>query len=219
MVRYDFLRRRILPACPKMSRRNRPSSVQNPHSTTLRAEVAHAAARLMAEDGINDYGQAKRKALKQLGLPATHPLPPNVEVEEALRAYQSLYQEEEQATWLRQRREMAVVLMRLLAPFNPYLTGSVLDGTAGRHSSIDLLLFADSAKDVEIFLLNEGISFEHGVRRNERAEAVFVVEDDLCVANLIVFPLQEERVVAKTHDGRTRERARLEAVEALLATS
>jgi hypothetical protein len=199
-----------------MARRNRPTSIQNAHSPSLRAEVAHAAARLMAEDGIADYGQAKRKALKQLGLPQTHPLPPNSEVEEALRAYQALYQEEEHGENLRELRETAVVLMRMLGRFNPHLTGSVLDGTAGRHSAIDLQLFADSAKDVEIFLLNEGISFEHGTPRNDRVEAVFVIDSLDFRVNLIVLPPQEERVTIKTHDGRTRERARIDVVEALL---
>lgn len=202
-----------------MARRNRPTSIQNAYSPTLRAEVAHAAARLMAEDGIADYGQAKRKALKQLGLPQTHPLPPNVEVEEALRAYQALYQDEEQSERLHYLRATAVDLMRLLSDFHPYLTGSVLDGTAGRHAAIDLQLFADSAKDVEIFLLNKHIAFEHGVLRGERAEAVFVVDNDDCRANLIVLPPRDERVVLKTHDGRSRERARIDAVQALLANS
>ncbi len=50
---------------------------------------------------------------------------------------------------------------RLLAVFHPYLTGSVLDGTAGRFSMIDILLYPDSDKDVEIFLLNQGIAYEH----------------------------------------------------------
>lgn len=200
-----------------MGRRNRPTRIQNTYSPTLRSEVAHAAARLMAEDGITDYGLAKRKALKQLGLPETHPLPPNVEVEDALREYQAIYQEDELSERLHFLRQAAVDLMHLLVPFSPYLTGSVLDGTAGRGSAIDLHLFADSAKDVEIFLLNEGISFEHETPRNDRAEAMFVLADDDVSANLIVFPLQEERVAQKTRDGRTRERARVDAIEAMLA--
>lgn len=199
-----------------MGRRNRPTRIQNAYSPTLRSEVAHAAARLIAEDGVADYGLAKRKALKQLGLPETHPLPPNAEVEEALREYQTIYQEDELDERLRFLRGAAVDLMRLLEPFRPYLTGSVLDGTAGRGAAIDLQLFADSAKDVEIFLLNNDISFEHGVPRNDRAEAMFVLSDDEVSANLIVFPPQEERVVLKMRDGRPRERARVEAVEALL---
>lgn len=200
-----------------MARRSRPSNIQNAYSPNLRAEVAQAAARLIAEDGIADYGQAKRKALKVLGLPESHPLPPNAEIEAALRDYQAIYQDDEQTERLRFLRETAIELMRRLDRFRPCLVGSVLDGTAGRHTPIDLQLFADSAKEVEIFLLNEGVDFAHGTPRNERAEALLTVEDDDFTANLTIFPPQEERVASKTHDGRTRERARIDAVAALLA--
>ncbi|WP_126443788.1 hypothetical protein [Sulfuricystis multivorans] len=199
-----------------MSRRNRPSSVQNRHSPVLRSELAHAAARLIAEDGM-EYGLAKRKAARQLGLPANFPLPGNAEVEEAVRDYQAIYQEEEQAGRLLWLREAAVFLMRRLERFSPWLTGSVLDGTATRHSRIDILLFPDSAKEVEIFLLDQGIPFHHGMPKSERVEALFVIDDEEMPANLIVLPPREERVHVKGADGRARPRARLETVEALLA--
>ncbi|WP_131110063.1 hypothetical protein [Sulfuricystis thermophila] len=199
-----------------MSRRNRPSSVQNRHSPVLRSELAHAAARLIAEDGM-EYGLAKRKAARQLGLPANFPLPGNAEVEEAVRDYQAIYQEEEQAERLAWLREAAVFLMRRLERFSPWLTGSVLEGTATRHSRIDILLFPDSAKEVEIFLLDQGIPFHHGTPRNERVEALLVIDDEALPANLIVLPPREERVNVKGADGRIRPRAKVAAVEALLA--
>jgi hypothetical protein len=199
-----------------MSRRNRPTSIQNPRSPLLRAEVAQVAARLMAEGSALDYGMAKRKALKQLGLPESHPMPPNDEVATALREYQDLFLGDEHAEHLVFLRQTAVDLMRLLEPFHPYLTGSVLDGTAGPYAAIDLLLFADSAKDVEIFLLNEDMQFSHASPRDERIEAVFVLEDEDVTANLIVLRPQDERVVFKHRDGRSRERARVETVETLL---
>lgn len=199
-----------------MSRRNRPSSVQNRHSPVLRSELAHAAARLIAEDGM-EYGLAKKKAARQLGLPANFPLPGNAEVEEAVRDYQAIYQEEEQAERLAWLREAAVFLMRRLERFSPWLTGSVLEGTATRHSRIDILLFPDSAKEVEIFLLDQGIPFHHGTPRNERVEALLVIDDEALPANLIVLPPREERVNVKGADGRIRPRAKAAAVEALLA--
>lgn len=199
-----------------MARRNRPAA-ENARSPLLRAEVAHAAARLMAEDGITDHHLAKKKALRVLGLPESHPLPPNDEVDAALREYQDVFYGDEHTEHLRFLRETAVDLMRLLAPFRPYLTGSVLDGTAGPYASIDLLLFADSAKDVEIFLLNEDLAFRHGTPRDDRVEAVFVLEDEDATANLVVLGPEFERVAFKHRDGRTRARARVEQVEALLA--
>lgn len=198
-----------------MPRRSRPARILNHHSPALRYELTQAAARLISEDGL-EYGAAKRKAARQLGLPDNFPLPGNAEVEEAVRDYHALYQEDEHAERLAWMRRAAADLMRLLAPFRPYLTGSVLEGTATRHSRIDLLLYPDSAKEVEIFLLDRGMPFHHDSPRSERVEAVFVLDDEELPANLIVLAPREERIQAKGADGRTKARARLEAVEALL---
>lgn len=185
-------------------------------AANARASIAATAARLMAEDGITDFHLAKKKAARQLGLPDHTSFPDNAEVEEELRAYRSLYQDEEHAELLHSLRETALELMELLADYRPYLTGSVLDGTAGPQSNIDILLFADSAKDVEIFLLNQGIDYEHAEPRHDKAEAVLVVGTEEADANLVIFPPQFERATFKTRDGRTRERARAEVVAALL---
>ncbi|MCK7492113.1 MAG: hypothetical protein MZW92_11035 [Comamonadaceae bacterium] len=141
------------------------------HYQTMRRNIASLAARLMAEDGISDYGLAKRKAARQLGAPETEALPNNAEIETELRAYQSLYQGEEQraaaAPAARRRRSSA---MRLLERFSPYLTGPVLDGTAGRYATVDLLLFPESPKPVEIFLLDRMIEYRHGETRRGSGE-------------------------------------------------
>ena len=190
---------------------------ERPHSSAgARASIASAAARLMAEDGVADYRLAKRKAARQLGFPEHTAYPDNAEVEAELRAYRSLYQEEVHPELIRAMRQSALGLLELLADYSPHLAGSVLDGTAGEHSHIDILLFADSAKEVEIFLLNHGIAFEHVEPRNERAEAVLVLETDTTNANLVIFPPQLERVAMKQRDGRLRERIRADALRALL---
>ena len=182
-----------------------------------RASICDTAARLIAEEGVSDYSQAKRKALRQLGLPESTPLPSNAELEAALREWQAVFQDEEQIERIAHLRRKAAELMEILQEFRPYLTGSVLDGTAGRYAEIDLQLFADSAKEIEIFLLNRGIPYRHATPRNDRAEAVLVVETEDAVANLVVYPTLDERISPKGRDGRPRERARLAAVQSLLA--
>jgi len=182
-----------------------------------RASICDTAARLIAEEGVSDYSQAKRKALRQLGLPESTPLPSNAELEAALREWQAVFQDEEQIERIAHLRRKAAELMDILQEFRPYLTGSVLDGTAGRYAEIDLQLFADSAKEIEIFLLNRGIPYRHATPRNDRAEAVLVVETEDAVANLVVYPTLNERISPKGRDGRPRERARLAAVQSLLA--
>jgi len=185
----------------------------------MRIAIASTAARLMAEDGINDFVVAKRKAVQNLGLPDSTQLPENTEVEAELRLYQRLFQDEEQIARVDSLRQRASEIMTLVQRFNPYLTGSVLDGTAGRYAEIDIQLFTDSAKDVEIFLLNQQIDYEHSVPRSDRAEAVLTIHGDVTTANLIVYPRKEERIAFKTRDGRVRPRVRLEALAALLNTT
>ncbi len=128
----------------------------------MREQLAHLSARLIAEGGITDFAFAKRKAAKQLGAADTQHLPSNHEVEEALHSYRALYQHESHPAILFQLREEALAAMRLLEPFHPYLTGSVLSGFAGERSDINLMLFSDDAKAVLLFLLKHNIEFEDG---------------------------------------------------------
>lgn len=133
-----------------------------PRRDLMREQLAHRAARLMAEDGITDYAFAKRKAARQMGAEDTQHLPSNQQVDEALRSYRSLYQSDSHPGILRQLRTQALQAMRLLAPFHPYLTGSVLDGTAGEQSDINLVIYSDDEKAVMMFLLKHGLPFESG---------------------------------------------------------
>ncbi len=126
----------------------------------LRQLVAQQAARMMAEDGISDYGYAKKKAGRQLGVVDANCLPSNAEIEEEIRLFHEIYNSDDQPQALRQLREDALATMQIFERFNPHLTGSVLDGTAGQYSETHIHLFADSAKDVEIFLLNQQIPYE-----------------------------------------------------------
>ncbi|MDR1708490.1 MAG: hypothetical protein LBS70_02085 [Candidatus Accumulibacter sp.] len=180
------------------------------------SQIAGLAAKLMAEDGLADYSAAKRKAAAILGLPAGARLPENAEVEAQLRIHRRLFQGDEQRERLAFLRRKAVETMERLARFRPWLSGAALDGSAGRGAEIDIQLFADSAKEVEIFLLNEGIAYRHEPPRSERAEAVLAVEDEGAAVNLVVYPRNEERAAFKTRDGRPRPRARIDTVKKLL---
>lgn len=192
-----------------------PRHDRSRQQTAALALLASTAARLMAQDGINDPQQAKRKAARQLGLPDHVALPSDQEVAAELRLYQLLYKHE-QGDHLRCLREEALALMRLLQDFHPYLTGSVLDGTATEFSDINIQLFADSAKEVEIFLLNQQLAYRHEEPRSDKAEAVLVVETESADANLVIYPAALERVTLKHRDGRPRERMRAEALAQLL---
>jgi hypothetical protein len=128
----------------------------------VRARIAAAAARMIAQDGA-DYSTAKTKAARQvLGVdrPSPNYLPDNLQVEDEVRRYQALFLGPAQAERIRRMRGAALEVMELLAEFRPYLTGAVLNGTAGEHDDIHLQLFADSAKEVEIWLLNRNVNID-----------------------------------------------------------
>ncbi|CAN7565717.1 hypothetical protein LJR289_004008 [Pseudoduganella sp. LjRoot289] len=129
----------------------------------LRAQIAAAAARLIAQDGA-DYGSAKRKAARQILGEASNTgasiLPDNSQVEEEVRLYHALFNAATQPARLFQLRTVALQVMEALEQYHPFLTGAVLNGTAGPHDDIHLQLFADSAKEVEIFLLNKNINID-----------------------------------------------------------
>ncbi len=123
------------------------------------------AARIISEQGIRDFGLAKRKAAERLGIQDDFALPSNREIDSALRQHQSLFQSLEQPRWLRERRLAAVEAMRFFAAFEPRLVGAVLDGSADQHSAVCLHLFCRHRSDVENWLLDRRIPFEADERR------------------------------------------------------
>ena len=122
-------------------------------------EIAASAAQCVVEEGL-EYGPAKRRALKVLGLPAKTPLPNNDQVEAQVREYIELFCAETQPAELLALRQHALMWMTRLQEFRPYLGGAVWHGTATRLSDIYLQLFCDDEKSCEIELINKGIEFE-----------------------------------------------------------
>src|SRR5260221_8528408 len=189
----------------------------------LRRHIAYLAARLMAEDGVGDYATGKQKAARQAGLADANLLPDNTEIEEALREYQGLYQKDEQPGHLRRLREVAVRVMREFDDFRPALVGSVLSGTAGQFSDVNLQLFTDDAKALTMFLLNRRYRFEEGSRKVHRAgrmddvpQISLEVED--VTVTMTVLDRDDERSGPRLRaDDELPQRARLADVERLLA--
>jgi hypothetical protein len=190
--------------------------------TGTRARIAAAAARLMAEDGIDDFALAKRKAAKQLGVTEAQALPGNDEIEAELRDYLALYQAEEHPQRIAELRVIALDAMRALERFNPYLTGPVLKGIAGPYAEIELQLFPDSVKEVEIFLLDRNLPYDTREGRRyagDRAHAVSVIclTWDGAPLRLSIFDPRDERLALKTSQaGRVMDRAGIAEVGALV---
>lgn len=190
---------------------------------SLRAEIAAAAARMIVEDGVS-YGMAKRKAARYAfgsGRVAREMLPDNAQIEEEVRIYNELFLGETQPARLSHLRELALELMEKLAQFNPYLTGAVLNGTAGEYSEIRLQLFVDNPKDVMIYLLNRGVDFDvsettHFKQHHAPVETLSFMWKNEGV-HLILYETNDFRGALKVKSGERAERAKLEAVKALIA--
>ena len=197
----------------------------------MRQLIAQKAAQMMAEDGINDFGYAKKKAGKQLGVSEASVMPTNAEIEEEIRLYHEIYNADEQPLELAKLRQAALLTMQLFEKFNPHLTGSVLDGSAGKFSQTNIHLFADSAKDVEMFLLNQQIPFESSEKsyrvsdkpskdkkeKVRKTVPVFTLETELGLQKLSVFDVDDMRIAVKrTVDGSNAERLDIAGVQAML---
>jgi hypothetical protein len=130
-----------------------------------RHRIAHEAARLIAESGVRDFHQAKRKAAQHLGIHDDASLPSNREIEEALREYQRLFQGDAQLSALRQRREAALRALEFFAAFDARLVGPVLDGTADVNAPVQLQLYTDDVEAVPRFLNDHRIPAETRSRR------------------------------------------------------
>jgi hypothetical protein len=125
-----------------------------------RSIVATRAAEIIMEEGVTDYLFAKKKAAKSLGLLTNDNLPSNQEIDNALKEYQNIFQEEVDSAIINKIKEEALNTMVLFEDFNPHLTGQLLEGLIPKFPKIQINLFTDNIKEVEYTLLNNNIAFD-----------------------------------------------------------
>lgn len=178
-----------------------------------REQIAHVAAVLIIENGIVDWGFARRKAARQLGLGERGRLPDRIQLEAALRDYATRYLADEQPDLLDELRTEALKWMEILREFDPELTGPSADGWAYPGCEIRLELLADDAKVVEIALLNRGIDVTHLPLRAPGSGSIsLLVEAQTGPLRLIVQDVAQRR--NRKHD---RSRRKIAEVKALIA--
>jgi hypothetical protein len=195
----------------------------NPRADNLRRALAQEAARIMSEQGIDDYGLAKRKAAERFGATDIAVLPKNTEIETALSDYQRLFESNTHSSTLDDLRRTALQAMRLLERFEPRLVGPVLSGTASAHSEINLHVFADGAESVALYLMDNAIPHRITERRlryePDRLVAYPVVRFVAGKREIeaVVFPVNGIRQSpASPVDGRPMRRASVEELQTLL---
>ena len=194
------------------------------HSSSALHEIAQTAARMVVEEGL-EWGPAKRRAAKQLGLPPRTPLPDNDVLEAAVREYIEIFCADTQPQELRALRELALVWMDRLQEFRPHLAGAVWRGTATRNSDIYIQLFCDDSKSAEIALINNNVQYDVTQVAGFHGEAVDALSiSSLCKplnevvgVHLMVYDYDDLRG-ARRNDAQGRsQRGDAEAVRQLLA--
>ena len=140
-------------------------------SNDIKQEIAATAARLVVEEGL-EYGPAKRRALRELGLPARQALPDNETLENEVMDYVQLFCADSQPQELLALRRLALVWMQRLQAFRPHLSGAVWRGTATRLSDIYIQLFCDDSKQAELALLDKEVRFDVSAVSGFRGETV-----------------------------------------------
>ena len=188
-----------------------------------RLMVAQEAARIIVNQGIRDFGIAKKKAAERLGLRDRGSLPGNVEIENAVSEHLQLFAGDSHADLLQTMRLAALSAMELLSPFRPRLVGPVLNGTADANSAVNLHVFADSAESVAHALDRHGFSYKSYERRlksrRDRAEtyAGFEFHHGEAAVQATVFPVDGIRQAPISPiDGKPMKRADEKAVRELL---
>jgi len=199
------------------------SKRSNPRGEHLRKALAQEAARLMAEQGIDDFLLAKRKAAERLGATDVSVLPRNTEIEAALAEHHRLFGADNHSMELAAIRRTAAQTMRLFNEFQPRLVGPVLSGTASAHSEINLHVFAETPEAVALKLLERNIPHQSAERRlrYEPGRVVGYPAFRFVAGNqpvdVVVFPVDGIRQSPSSPvDGKPMRRADLAELQSLL---
>lgn len=193
----------------------------------IRDLIASEAARLMYEDGVREYRDAKRKAAKRFGpekaLSLGSHLPTNAEIHEEFAKLLAAREEQQVPERLLRLRLAALRYLELFEPFTPYLVGSVLSGAVTSLSDIDIHLFADAVEEVEDLLARHGLDYQTetvSIRKGGRINDYIHVylEDEGVPVECSVYPVAERHNRTESSiTGKPMDRASLKQLKKLIA--
>jgi hypothetical protein len=197
-----------------------------PKSSPRRAreQLAQEAARLMAEEDIDDPFAARHKAAQRLDLTTARDLPGGEEILAALSGYLDLFQSAPHRQRLRELRQTARVAMRMLAPIGEVrLVGPVLNGTAVASTPVTLHLLGINPEEVAIHLLEQRITYresacsvDYGPRDRREASSFIMQMNDITVEAVVFPPDSPRQAPLCPITGRAQKRAGSNAVKRLL---
>jgi hypothetical protein len=165
-----------------------------PRNERIKAEIAKDAARLLFEEEVRSYRDARRQAVRRFGPSVSSTrgahLPEYSEIHSELQQLMLFYGGEALARRVREWRTLALKYLEILAEFQPLLVGSVQRGEVREISDINLQLFCDKPEEVGYFFEAQGIDFEE----DGDAETVrfYLVENDIDI-ECTIFPSNDRR--------------------------
>lgn len=151
-----------------------------------RREIAVMAARFIADEGLISFREARHRAATALHA-SQRDLPDDQEILAALREHLELF-EPDHAAAVEDLRLAALQVMDVLAPFKPQVTGCAAEGLAPEGALIELLLWADSEKDVEMTLMKANIRYEVSPTRDPRSVIIHCHDSEPAVDLRILAP-------------------------------
>lgn len=188
-----------------------------------RQRLAEEAARIILEEGVRDYGLAKRKAASHLGMTGRREMPANTEVESAVLERNRLFASVETRREHLERLRAAALVMERLESLEPRLVGPLLLGILEPQPVINLHGFAETVEEVIFQLGDMGIQCRSGERHYRggnamRAPFLSFRGPDGFEIELTVFPADGIRQAPPSPiDGRPMRRLGLTAVQELIA--
>ena len=178
--------------------------------------IAQRAAQLICNHQHTDLREASQQATLDLGLPKKEAQPSHSEIEAAITDYRQLFSPDYDMDLI-SLRQKSLALLDFFKQFQPFLVGSVLKGSASKHSDINLLIFSDDPKAIEIFLLNQQIDYSCRERKTQYrqtdAPAIAFWFDNTQV-HLQVLPS-----TARHQSNKKNDRANYEQLKLLIASS
>ncbi len=206
-------------------KRNRVKKKSNHNQ--LRQQITKLAARLMYEEDVGQYFDAKRIAARRLlkqggkGKVWFKDLPSNGEISTELNVLADLHEGEQRKEILFAMRVIALDIMESLSPFNPRLIGSVSTGRIRAGSDIDIHVFTDDIELMTNHIHSLSWSFETEqvpIQLNGAIEVfTHIYVENFFPIELSVYPSAQMRVQGKSStDGKPIIRLKPQALRDLI---
>ena len=160
----------------------------------IKAEIAREAARLLFEEEVRSYRDARRQAVRRFGPSVSSTrgahLPEYAEIHSEFMQLLNFYGGEALACRVREWRLLALKYLEIFADFQPFLVGSVQRGEVREISDINLQLFCDKPEEIGYFLEAQGIDFEE---EGDAEKTRFFLEEDGIEISCLVYTLVQRR--------------------------